>query len=123
MQKLDMLFQQIRAELGSDFVAMDIVGLDGLSIDTASAINTRDDASASARTVMIMKLAEKVSDKLGLSTVDDFLITTDKVYILFRFIGDNSYIWGLTIRRDAILGSARMIMNEYAPQLWDAIPH
>ncbi|PKO15894.1 MAG: hypothetical protein CVU39_10280 [Chloroflexi bacterium HGW-Chloroflexi-10] len=123
MQKLDQLFQEIRMELGTDFIAMDVIGMDGLAIASMSAIPTRDDAAGAARTVMVMKLAEKVSDKLGLGAMDDNLVTTDKVYILSRFVGDHSYIWGLTIRRDAILGSARMIMKEYEPRIWDAILH
>ncbi|HEX2981840.1 MAG TPA: hypothetical protein VHO48_16385 [Anaerolineaceae bacterium] len=123
MQKLDQIFQQIRAELGPDFLAMDVTGMDGLALASVSILPQRDDASASARFTMVMKLAEKVSEKMGLGAVEDNLITTEKTYILSRFIGNQSYIVGLTVTREAILGSARMLLNEYAPKIWDAIPH
>jgi hypothetical protein len=54
--------------------------------------------------------------------VDDNLTTTDKAYIIARFIGDGSYFWGVAVTRNATLGSVRMIMNEFAGQVWDMIP-
>ncbi len=123
MAKLDELIQQIRVELGSDFVSTDVVGADGLSIVGGSIDPTFDSTEASARYAMVMKLASKVSDKLVLGSVDDNLTTTDKTMILTRFLGDGSYFWELVIRKDATLGSARIMMNEYAPKLWGAIPH
>ncbi len=123
MQKLDQLFEKIRAELGTDFIAIDVVGMDGFAIGSLSAIPQRDNNAAAARITMVMKLAEKVCDKLGLGGVDDDLVTTEKTYILTRFLGDKSYILCLTVTRDAILGSARMLMNEYAPEIWASIPH
>jgi predicted regulator of Ras-like GTPase activity (Roadblock/LC7/MglB family) len=70
-----------------------------------------------------MKLSANVSNKLAMGKVEDNLITTDKVYILSRFLGDNSYFWVLSVTRDATLGTIRMLMNEFAPLLWEAIPH
>lgn len=122
MTKLDELIQQIRVELGSDFVSTDIVGTDGLSIAGGAMDSKFDNNEAAARYAMVMKLASKVSDKLVFGAVDDNLTTTDKVMILTRFLGDGSYFWELVIRKDATLGSARIMMNEYAPELWSAIP-
>lgn len=122
MTKLDQLVQQIRVELGSDFISTDIVGSDGLSIAGGAMDPDFNNSEAAARYAMIMKLASKVSDKLALGAVDDNLTTTDKVMILTRFLGDGSYFWELVIRKDATLGSARIMMNEYAPELWSAIP-
>ncbi|KAF0110739.1 MAG: hypothetical protein FD147_1389 [Chloroflexi bacterium] len=175
MNKLEKLIQQIRTQIGNDFISTDIVGIDGLSIagdaisqgfdlDIAAAapkaapkvaaapplvwrgtdfsikpdaeikvdkvvkkeldIDTVfDSTDSSARFAAVMKLSASVSSKLAMGTVDDNLITTDKVYILSRFLGDNSYFWVLSVTRDATLGTIRMLMNEYAPLLWDAIPH
>ncbi len=123
MSKLDQLIQQVRTELGSDFVSTDVVGLDGMSIAGDSVTPDFDGSAASARFAMVMKLASKVSDKLGMGHVDDNLATTDKVYILTRFLGDGSYYWGLAVNRSATLGNVRLVMNEYAPQMWEAIPH
>ena len=123
MAKLDQLIQQIRSELGGDFVSTDVVGMDGISIAGGSIDPNFDANAASARFAMVVKLAGKVSDKLGMGAVDDNLVTTDRVYILTRLLGDGSYYWGLAVARDATLGVVRMLMAEYAPQLWDAIPH
>ena len=122
MSKLTDLVQEIRNELGPDFMASDIVGLDGISIAGNSANPDFDSASASARLAMVMKLALKVSDKLQFGAVNDNLITTDQNLILTRFLGDGSYYWALTLTHEATLGMVRMLMDEYADQLWDAIP-
>ncbi|HVM70643.1 MAG TPA: hypothetical protein VMT91_02710 [Anaerolineales bacterium] len=122
MSKLEQLIQQVRSELGADFVSTDIVGMDGLSIAGGSIDPSFNATDASARFSMVMKLAEKASGKVGMGKVDDNLVTTDKSYIISRFLGDGSYFWGLAVTRNATLGSVRMLMNEYADQLWDAIP-
>ena len=123
MAQMDQLFQAVRAELGADFIATDIVGMDGLSIGGISADPNADQNVASARFAMIMKLALKVSEKLGLGIVEDNLVISEKAMFITRFLGDGSYYWGVAVVRDATLGSVRMVMNEYAPQLWDVIPH
>jgi predicted regulator of Ras-like GTPase activity (Roadblock/LC7/MglB family) len=122
MTKLEQLVLQIRNELGTSFVSMDVIGSDGISIAGMSADTHADRGDAAARAAMIMKLATNISNKLSLGGAQDSLITTDRVYILLRVLGDGSYTCGLVVTREAILGSVRMLMNEYAPQLWDAIP-
>ena len=122
MSKLDQLLQQVRTELGAEFIATDVVGVDGLSIAGLAATPDFDSNLASARFAMVMKLATKVSDKVALGEVADNLVTTDKNFILTRFLGDSSYYWSLAVSRDATLGMARMLMDEYADQLWEAIP-
>ncbi len=123
MTKLNELLQEVRAEIGSDFISADVVGLDGLSIAGVSADPNFDGSAASARFAMVMKLSEQVAKKINMGKVDDNLVTTDKVYIISRFLGDGSYYWGLAVTRDAVLGLVRMVMNEYADELWGAIPH
>lgn len=122
MAKLDQILQQFRSELGADFVSTDVVGMDGMSIAGGSVDPNFDGTEASARFAMVMKLAGRVSEKLALGAVDDNLVTTDKAYVIARFIGNGSYYWGVAVTRNATLGAVRMMMNEYADQLWDAIP-
>ena len=122
MAKLDQLIQQIRSEFGADFISTDVVGMDGISIAGGSIDPNFNATDASARFSLVVKLAAKVSSKVGMGKVDDNLITTDTAYIITRFIGDSSYYWGVAVTRNATLGAVRMIMNEYADQLWDAIP-
>ncbi|MCE1253412.1 MAG: hypothetical protein LWX83_07675 [Anaerolineae bacterium] len=122
MHKLDQLLLEIRNESSPSFLSTSIIGMDGLPIAGASVDDSDSRGDRSARAAMIMRLASNISGKLNLGDVEEELITTNHSYILLRFLGDGSYIWGLTVSRDAILGSARLTMNEYASQLWDAIP-
>ena len=122
MSKLEELVQQVRSEVGADFVSMDIVGMDGLSIAGASADPNFDGSAASARFAMVMKLSQQVAKKIQMGEVDDNLVTTDRAYVITRFLGDGSYYWGLAVTRDAVLGMVRMVMDEYADQIWRAIP-
>jgi predicted regulator of Ras-like GTPase activity (Roadblock/LC7/MglB family) len=122
MTRLEQLLQEVRTALGGDFIATDVVGMDGISIAGGSISPDFDSTEASARFAMVMKLAAQVSNKIGIGAVDDLLVTTDKTFILTRFLGDGTYYWGLAVSRNAVLGAVRVLMNEYADQLWEAIP-
>ncbi|MCA9920877.1 MAG: roadblock/LC7 domain-containing protein [Anaerolineales bacterium] len=122
MAKLDDILQTVRAELGAEFISANVVGMDGLPIATLSADSNYDDSVAAARFAMVMKLASKVSGKIEMGDVEDTLTTTENSLLLTRFLGDGSYYWGMFVTEDATLGMVRMIMNEYADYLWDAVP-
>jgi predicted regulator of Ras-like GTPase activity (Roadblock/LC7/MglB family) len=122
MTRLEQLLQEVRTALGGDFISTDVVGMDGISIAGGSISPDFDSTEASARFAMVMKLAAQVSNKIGIGAVDDLLVTTDKTFILTRFLGDGTYYWGLVVSRNAVLGAVRVLMNEYADQLWEAIP-
>jgi predicted regulator of Ras-like GTPase activity (Roadblock/LC7/MglB family) len=122
MAKLDDLLQEVRSELGADFAATDVVGMDGLSIAGVSADPNFDADVASARFTMVMKLASKVSGRLAVGEVEEDLVTTDQVFVLSRYLGDGSFYWVLAVTKEATLGVVRMLMTEYAGQLWDAVP-
>jgi predicted regulator of Ras-like GTPase activity (Roadblock/LC7/MglB family) len=122
MSKMEEILQEVRTELGPDLVATDLVGMDGLSVAGISASVDFDASAAAARLAMMMRMADRVAGKIEVGEVDDSLITTDEYYILTRFLGDGSYYWQMTLGRDATLGMARMVMREYAEELWNAIP-
>lgn len=122
MKKLDELIQSVRMELGADFIATDVVGMDGLSIAGDAVKSSFGADEASARLAIVMKLATKVSARIKMGQVEDTLITTDKAFIITRFLGDGSYYWSLTVTDTATLGMIRLIMKDYANQIWDAIP-
>jgi predicted regulator of Ras-like GTPase activity (Roadblock/LC7/MglB family) len=119
---MEQLLQEVRSELGGDFVSTNVVGMDGLSIGGNTADPNFNAEAASARFAMVSKLGGRVSDKLKMGGVDDILVTTDQAYLLTRILGDGSYYWGLAVTKDATLGMVRMLMNEYADQLWAAVP-
>jgi len=123
MNKLEQVIYQFRNELGSDFISTDVVGMDGISIGGGSLNPNFDAADISARFAEVMKLAVKISTKIYIGKVDENLVTTDTTYIISRFLGDGLYYWVVVVSSNAILGTVRMLMNEYAPQVNDAIPH
>jgi predicted regulator of Ras-like GTPase activity (Roadblock/LC7/MglB family) len=120
--KLDQLIQKFRSELGADLISTEVVGMDGIAIAGGSIDPNYNSTDAAARLSTVLKLADKASNKIGMGKVDDNLTTTDKAYIIARYIGDRSYFWGVAVTRNATLGSVRMLMNEYADQVWDMIP-
>jgi predicted regulator of Ras-like GTPase activity (Roadblock/LC7/MglB family) len=121
--KLDQTHQDFRTEMGPDFFVSMIIGMDGLSISNNAAVEIEFFAAeGAARMAMIAKLADKVSNKLGIGKMEDHLVTIDQAYLIFRNLGDGSYFWLIAVPRTAILGTVRMLMTEFAPKLWDAIP-
>jgi predicted regulator of Ras-like GTPase activity (Roadblock/LC7/MglB family) len=123
MIKLDQVHQDFRAELGPDFFMSMIIGMDGLSISSNAAIEIDDfSAEVAARMAMIARLADKVSAKLGIGRMSDDLVTIDREYLILRNLGDGSFFWMVSVPRTATLGTVRILMAEYAPKLWDAIP-
>jgi predicted regulator of Ras-like GTPase activity (Roadblock/LC7/MglB family) len=121
--KLDTVHQEFHTEIGSDFFMSMIVGMDGLSISNNSAIEIEGFASeGAARMSMIAKLADKVSTKLGIGKMEDDIVTIDQGLLILRNLGDGSYFWMIAVPRTATLGTVRMLMKEFAPKLWDAIP-
>jgi predicted regulator of Ras-like GTPase activity (Roadblock/LC7/MglB family) len=121
MAKLDQLMREVQNELGTDFLYMDIVGSDGLIIAELR-LSDRDTTAVTARYSMIAKLASKVAEKLNLGDIEDNLITVGKSYVMMRLLGDGSYFVVLSVTRKASLGVVRMLLKDYAGQLWDAIP-
>jgi predicted regulator of Ras-like GTPase activity (Roadblock/LC7/MglB family) len=121
MAKLDELIREIQNELGADFLYMNVVGSDGLPIAGMSVVNINTEAVA-ARYTLVAKLASKLAEKLNLGDIDDNLITVDNAYVLMEMLGDESYFVILALSKEAPLGVARMLLKEYAGQIWDAIP-
>lgn len=122
MEKINDILQEIKKDVADVYISTDIVGNDGLSIGGGSDDPNFDSTAASARFLVMMKLASKVAGKIKVGDVDDTLTTTSEVYVLTRYLGDGSYYWSLVVTREATLGMVRMIMNEYVDKLWDAIP-
>lgn len=122
MAKMDDILMDVRNQLGAEFVSTEIVGTDGLSIAGTAMDPNFDSSVISARFAMVMRLSTKVTDKMSMGTVEDNLVTTDKAFILIRFLGDSSYYWRISVTKEATLGIIRMLMTEYAEELWDSIP-
>jgi predicted regulator of Ras-like GTPase activity (Roadblock/LC7/MglB family) len=123
MAKLDELLKEFRGELGGDMVQATVCGSDGMAIAQETIVPDPEMADLmTGRASMSLTAARKATDKLGLGTYEESIVTTEKVYVLTKYLGDGSYSLLLSVTRKAVLGTIRMLVEEYAPKFWDAIP-
>lgn len=120
--ELQNLLADIRADLGNDFVATDIVGMDGMSIAGQKARSEFNAEMVAAHFTMVMKLAGKVSEKMHLGTVKENQVNTGSVMIFSRTLGNGPFFWLLATTQTATLGMVRALMSEYEMRLLGAIP-
>lgn len=119
--ELNTLLREVRADIGDDFIATDVVGQDGISIAGESAGEGFNAQLAAAHFAMIMKLGERVSGNLKLGKVLENQLSTDKLISVSRPLGDGGFYWLLIARADSNLGLLRAEMDQYELRLWGAI--
>ena len=123
MAKINDILKEFRAEIGGDLIQMTVTGTDGMSIARESIIAESSQSDLmTGRALMAIQTAKKVTEKLKLGEHEETFLTTDKAYVYSKFLGDGSYVLMLSVTRKATLGTVRMLIEEYAPQIWDAIP-
>ncbi len=116
------LLSEVRADLGDDFIAMDVVGPDGISIAGEAIKSTFNAPLAAAHFAMIMKLAGRVSSNMKLGKVMENQFSTDTFVALSRPLGDGSFYWLLVANAQANVGLLRAVMDQHELRLWGAIP-
>lgn len=121
--ELERLIDDIRSDLDKEFIAMDIVGLDGMSVAGAKALDEFNSEIVSAHFTMVMKLAQKVSENMDIGAVRENLVSTESSFIFSRFLGDGSLYWLLATSNEATLGIVRALMDEYEQRIWAALPN
>ena len=123
MAKLNDVLKELRNEIGGDMVQLTVCGPDGMGVAQETIIPDKTMAEMmTGRASMSLMAAKKATDKLGLGNLEDSIGTTEKAFVLTKFIGDGSYFVSLSVTRKATLGTVRMLLEEYAPKIWDAIP-
>jgi len=122
MATLTEVLKEMASEIPG-FVASDVVGMDGVSI-AGHAVDPKFDAeAAAAQFAMVMKLVQKSSGQLKVGAVEDNLVTTDKAYVITRFLGDGSYYLGVAVNKeDSSLGNVRLVSRQFSDAVWNAIP-
>lgn len=99
------------------FIASTIVGLDGLGIAgyADKSIKTEE---INAQMTLLFKLVNTSIDKLGAGTVEDYLLTTDKAYLLINYLADKNYYLGIVAdKANTNLGNLRMVGRIFAEKL------
>ncbi len=112
--------QKILESCGNEIPALlatSIVNIEsGLGIAHYSINANFDPAVSSAAFAEVIKQNQMALDFLGgyetVGETEDILITTDKVYILLRQLGDKHY-HGVAVSKKSNLGLARIIMKKY----------
>lgn len=117
------IIKDVRSDLGNDFIATEIVGMDGMSVAGDKALKEFNSEIVSAHFTMVMKLAKKVSHNMDIGAVNENLVSTDSSLALSRFLGDGSVYWLLITTKEATLGIVRTLMDEYELRLWGALPN
>jgi len=88
---LKTLFYEVRADMSDDFIAMNIVGQDGISIAREAVESDFNDQLAAAHFAMVMKLAERLTGNLNMGKAVENQFSTDSFVALSRTLGDGSF--------------------------------
>ncbi len=120
-EELNSLLREVRADIGDDFIATHVVGLDGISIAGEAARDGFNAELATAYFAMIMKLAERVSSTLKLGKVLENQLSTEEFTSVVRPLGNGGFHWLLIAREQSILGLLRAEMDQYEQRIWGAI--
>jgi predicted regulator of Ras-like GTPase activity (Roadblock/LC7/MglB family) len=121
MKKLDEILQKFRMEVGPVFIAVDVVGPDGISIAGETVIPNFDNTVGAARGTMAMTLAKQVCEKLQLGPMEEFMFTSEMGFFVSTDLG-NTYSFMVGVAKQATLGMLRVLIKDYSQQIVDAIP-
>jgi predicted regulator of Ras-like GTPase activity (Roadblock/LC7/MglB family) len=126
VNKMPQKFDEILAELAGEvtgYGSSALVGIDGINV--ASNSNGKlDPETVSAQMTMLFKLVDGSVTKLRAGTLEDNLTTTEKAYILMRFLpGKDFYLSIAADRNIGNVGNMRLISKMYAERLAKAMPH
>lgn len=105
------------------FIATAVVGMDGLGIAQHSRSKNLDVETINAQMSMFIKLVDTSVAKLGAGVIEDNLLTTEKAYLLIRYLENKSYYLGIAVDcTKANLGNLRLISRLYAERVAQAMP-
>ena len=118
--------QEILRELGTEisgFISASIVGMDGLGIATYSVEKVNEEVTTAQIAVMFKAAALTIEELSGEKVVDS-LLTTDKAYLMIRYLNDRDYFLSISCNRNqSNLGLVRLVSRTYIGRLSNAMPH
>lgn len=125
-KKMALKFEDILTELSGEVTGYRgsfLVGTDGINL-ASNFVGELDPDLASAQMAMLLKLVNGSTEKLGAGNLEDNLTTTEKAYILMRFLPGNQYFLGISAeRKSGNLGNMRLMSKMYTDKLAKAMPH
>jgi len=121
-QKFDEILSSLAGEV-SGYTASALVGIDGINL-ASHTLGVLDPENVSAQITTLFRLVDGSVDKLGAGVLEDNLLTTEKGYILMRFLPGKEYFLAIaTTRKEGNLGNLRLMSKMYTEQLSKAMPH
>ena len=115
------LLSELAGELDG-ILGLGVIDMDGVAIVTYVPLgSTMNVELTAAQLAMVMRLSKSTADKLRLGEFDENLLTTPSRYILTRPLGPDCYL-AVILSRDAIIGMVRLVAQDYASRLYQALP-
>ena len=119
--KLDEILMDMGNEVNG-YVASIVSGMDGLNI-AQHATSRVDPETISAQLTLLLKLVDTSAGKLNAGALEDELITTDKNFVLMRYLPGKQYFLGVAVdRKGSNLGNLRLMSRIYAERISKAMP-
>jgi predicted regulator of Ras-like GTPase activity (Roadblock/LC7/MglB family) len=121
-QKFDEILTSLAGEV-SGYTASALVGIDGINIASHTA-GQMDTENVSAQITTLFRLVDASVEKLGAGVLEDNLLSTERVYVLMRFLPGKEYFLAIAAnRKEGNLGNLRLMSKMYTDQLSKAMPH
>lgn len=121
-ENLNDILQDLKTQVPG-FVAASVTGMDGLGIAELSGKGANV-ADINAQMTLLAKLADTATEKLSAGPVDHGILTTDKAYLVWRFLPGREYYLGVAGARDtANLGNLLLMSRLYTERVHKAMPH
>ncbi len=121
-QKFDEILSELAGEV-TGFRGGFLVGIDGINL-ASKYVGDLDPELASAQMAMLLKLVSGSTEKLGAGNLEDNLTTTEKAFILMRFLPGKQYFLGISAeRKTGNLGNMRLMSKMYTERMAKVMPH
>ena len=121
-QKFDEILNSLSGEV-SGYLSSALVGIDGINV-ASHTLGRLDPENVSAQITTFFRLVDTSVEKLGAGVLEDNLLTTEKSYILMRFLPVKKYFLSIgSSRKEGNLGNLRLMSKMYTDQLSKAMPH
>lgn len=119
--KLEEVLQEMASELEPGLFAIGVVGSDGMGI-AYNKVSGETAEGISAQMALVVQVSRRSSQRLEKGEVEDVQITSNKSYLLGRYLGDNEHFVFVNVSRDSVLGNVRLVMRNYADRILKSVP-
>jgi predicted regulator of Ras-like GTPase activity (Roadblock/LC7/MglB family) len=120
-ERLEDVLKEMANDMEPGLRGIAVAGTDGMGI-AFHKIAGEAAENLGSQMALIMQLSRRSAERLEKSDVEDVLLTSDKSYMLGRFLGDGNYFVVVNVDRDSVLGNVRLTVRNYADRMFKAVP-